>query len=62
MWDFSLLSHGTSKAEIVPGGEAFAQAVRAPLAGIFFVVVLIAHKSWMIGSLSDDRPAAAETA
>lgn len=53
-WDFSLLSHGTSKAAIVPGSEAALQLLQAPLPMILFVIALVTHKSWMSGSLADD--------
>lgn len=47
VWDFSLLSHGTSKAAVVPGAEQLIQSVQAALPLILFVVVMIAHKQWM---------------
>lgn len=53
-WDFSLLSHGTSKAAVVPGAEALLQLLQAPLPMILFVIALVTHKSWMSGSLADD--------
>jgi len=47
LWDFSLFSHGTSKAEIVPGAGLLLQSLQSTLIIILFVVVIIAHKQWM---------------
>jgi membrane protease YdiL (CAAX protease family) len=53
LWDFSLLSHGTSKAAIVSGDQALLQSVQGAVPLVLFVVVMIAHKSWM----SSEEPA-----
>lgn len=53
IWDFSLLSHGTSKGAVVPGAEALMQNLQGAFPLILFVVVMIAHKQWM----SSEEPA-----
>jgi membrane protease YdiL (CAAX protease family) len=53
LWDFSVLSHGTSKAAVIPGSEALFQSVQAVLPLILFIVVMLAHKTWM----NSDEPA-----
>jgi len=47
VWDFSLFSHGTSKAEVVPGAGLLVQGSQPTLVVILFVVAIIAHKEWM---------------
>jgi hypothetical protein len=54
LWDFSVLSHGTSKAAVKPSSEALFQSVQGALRLILFVVVMVAHKAWM----KSDEPAA----
>jgi hypothetical protein len=53
LWDFSLFSHGTSKAAVVPGDQLFLQGLQGALPLILFVVVMLAHKQWM----NSDEPA-----
>jgi hypothetical protein len=55
LWDFSLFSHGTSKAAVVAGDQLFLQGLQGALPLILFIVVMIAHKQWM----SSDEPATA---
>ena len=47
VWDFSLFSHGTSKAAVIPGDALLLQSLQSILPIIPFVVVMIAHKHWM---------------
>jgi membrane protease YdiL (CAAX protease family) len=56
IWDFSLMSHGTSKAAVVPGAEAALQIVQSATPMVLFVVVMLAHKSWMNSDEPADTP------